>query len=209
MRFLKFLFSHFIKGLFFPEVRNSTVSPKAVLCHGTCYKDSSIGKYSYVAYNTEILHTRIGNYTSIAGDCHIGTADHPVQWGSSSPVFHKGRNVFGFHFSEHEYEPFKETEIGHDVWIGTKVVVIAGVKIGHGAVIAAGAVVTKDVPPFEIWGGVPAHFIKSRFRDDVKEQLLKYSYWEWSDNKIKSIASSINNIELFLDDLRKIKDQTP
>jgi len=205
MKFLKFLYAHFIKCLWIPEVRDSAVSPKAKLCRGTSFKNSSIGKYSYVAPNTEIIHTKIGNFTSIAGDCLIGPGSHPVSWGSLSPVFCKGRNALDFHFSDHEYDSFRETEIGHDVWIGAKTVVIAGVKIGHGAVVATGAVVTKDIPPFEIWGGVPARFIRDRFPEDVKKMLLECSYWDWPDEKIRLLAADINDLERFLEKLKEMK----
>lgn len=91
-------------------------------------------------------------------------------------------------------------KIGHDVWIGTKVIVLSGVKIGHGAVIGAGAVVTKDVEPYSIVVGVPAKHKKWRFPKKIREQLLEVEWWNWSDEKIK------NNEKFFRADLTKIND---
>ena len=74
--------------------------------------------------------------------------------------------------------------IGNDVWIGYKAVIMAGVHIGDGAIIAARAVVTKDVPPYTIVGGTPAKEIRKRFDAEVIEQLLIQKWWDWSTDKI-------------------------
>ena len=81
--------------------------------------------------------------------------------------------------------------IGNDVWIGANVIILPGVNIGHGAVIAAGAVVTKDVEPYAIVGGVPAKLIKYRFNAEERQKLLSIAWWNWSLDKIEK------NIELF------------
>ena len=74
--------------------------------------------------------------------------------------------------------------IGNDVWIGYEAVIMAGVHIGDGAIIAARAVVTKDVPPYTIVGGTPAKEIRKRFDAEVIEQLLIQKWWDWSIDKI-------------------------
>ena len=74
--------------------------------------------------------------------------------------------------------------IGNDVWIGYEAVIMAGVHIGDGAIIAARAVVTKDVPPYTIVGGTPAKEIRKRFDTEVIQQLLKLKWWDWSTDKI-------------------------
>lgn len=82
--------------------------------------------------------------------------------------------------------------IGNDVWIGYEAVILAGVKIGDGAIIGARAVVTKDVPCYTIVGGVPARPIRKRFFDDVISSLLKMKWWDWP---IEKISASINIIQ--------------
>lgn len=74
--------------------------------------------------------------------------------------------------------------IGNDVWIGYEAVILAGVTIGDGAIIGTRAVVTKDVPPYTIVGGVPAKPIKKRFDDETIAQLLRLKWWDWSEEKI-------------------------
>ena len=83
--------------------------------------------------------------------------------------------------------------IGNDVWIGYEAVIMQGVTIGDGAIIGTRAVVTKDVPPYSIIGGVPAKPIRKRFSDEVISQLLEIKWWDWSDDKIKENISAIQS----------------
>ena len=93
--------------------------------------------------------------------------------------------------------------IGNDVWIGYEAVIMAGVHIGDGAIIAARAVVTKDVPPYTIVGGTPAKEIRKRFDTEVIQQLLKLKWWDWSTNKIRQCLPHIT--EGKLDELLAMK----
>ena len=93
--------------------------------------------------------------------------------------------------------------IGNDVWIGYEAVIMAGVHIGDGAIIAARAVVTKDVPPYTIVGGTPAKEIRKRFDAEVIEQLLIQKWWDWSTNKIRQCLPYI--AEGKLDELLAMK----
>ena len=83
--------------------------------------------------------------------------------------------------------------IGNDVWIGYEAVIMAGVTIGDGAVIGARAVVTKDVPPYTIVGGVPAKPIRRRFPEDVISDLLKIRWWDWPEEKIQMNIQAIQS----------------
>lgn len=81
--------------------------------------------------------------------------------------------------------------IGNDVWIGYEAVIMAGVTIGDGAIIGTRAVVTKDVSPYTIVGGIPAKPIRKRFSEEVIVQLLKMKWWDWPDEKIAQNISAI------------------
>lgn len=83
--------------------------------------------------------------------------------------------------------------IGNDVWIGFEAVILSGVTIGDGAIIGTRAVVTKDVPPYTIVGGIPAKQIRKRFSDDVISELLKLQWWNWSENRVKQNIDSIQS----------------
>jgi len=81
--------------------------------------------------------------------------------------------------------------IGNDCWIGTEVMILSGVNIGHGAVIGARAVVSKDVPPYAVVVGNPARVVKFRFAEDIIERLLTLQWWDWSADKILALRDVI------------------
>ena len=86
--------------------------------------------------------------------------------------------------------------IGNDVWIGYEALIMAGVHIGNGAIIAARAVVTKDVPPYTIVGGVPAKPIRKRFTDDTIQKMEALKWWDWSYEKIKQCLPYLTSGDL-------------
>lgn len=89
-----------------------------------------------------------------------------------------------------------DTVIGNDVWIGYEAVVMPGVKIGNGAIVGTRALVTKDVPPYTIVGGVPAKPIRKRFDDITIEKLESLCWWDWDKEKIKRSIAVIQSGEI-------------
>jgi acetyltransferase-like isoleucine patch superfamily enzyme len=91
--------------------------------------------------------------------------------------------------------------IGSDVWLGANATILSGVSIGHGAVVACGALVTKNVKPYEVVAGNPARHIRFRFSDDDVEKLLEISWWEWDVKEVLNISTYLcnENLELFFD----------
>jgi len=134
---------------------------------------ASIGKWTYIQENCRIQNATIGNYCSIAPNVKIGLGIHPLDRFSTSPIFYSSRNVFGLRHMKQKNDviEFKTVTIGHDVWIGMNAMILDGVTIGTGAVIAAGAVVTHDVPEYAIVAGVPARIIKYRCSQDTDVKL--------------------------------------
>ena len=123
---------------------------------------------------------KIGNYCSIAPDVSfVIDGEHNYKLISTYPF--KQRYLGGKDVSESK----GDIVIGDDVWIGYRATILSGVKIGQGAVVAAGAVVTKDVPPYAIVGGVPAKVIKYRFEPEMIEELLKIDYGKLSKEDIE------------------------
>ena len=169
-------------------LQESKVDKKAAICAGTKIYRSSIAKYSYVGRNCFINNAIIGKFTSIAENCYIGSAKHPIEWVSASPCFCKGKNILDTNFAEYQYNPYEDTKIGNDVWIGEGCKIKAGITIGDGAVIGMGSVVTKNVEPYAIYAGNPARFIRSRFDDEVINSLIDIQWWDWKDETIKCYA---------------------
>ncbi|WP_332675306.1 CatB-related O-acetyltransferase [Aromatoleum sp.] len=127
----------------------------------------------------------IGRYCSIGRDVTIGTGHHELEALSTSPFFG--------HFTERSTmklaDPVKRirVKVGNDVWIGDRAIVLSGVTVGHGAVIAAGAVVNRDVPDFAIVGGVPARVIRYRFSGDIAQRLLDLRWWEFDPARLREL----------------------
>lgn len=172
----------------FCVLQEAVVDKTAAICSGVRFYRGKIGKYSYIGNNSFVSDTDIGSFTSISTDCYIGGTSHPTDWVSTSPVFHKWEIIMKKNFARNEFEIFKRTTIGNDVWIGNRVMIKAGVKIADGAVIGMGSIVTKDIGPYEIWAGNPARLIRKRFEDETIDALEKMKWWEWDDNKIEKHA---------------------
>lgn len=149
-------------------------------------KNVSIGKYTYIVSGRIYADTRIGRYCSIAENAIIGPSDHPIDWLSTSPLCYGGifslKNKF---IKYHKNE--KPTVIGNDVWLGANVFIKRGVEIGDGAIIAAGSVVVKDVPPYAIVGGNPAKIIRYRFENEIVLLLLDLKWWALDEDMLKEL----------------------
>jgi len=150
-----------------------------------------MGAHSYLRSESRILNVAsIGRYCSIGRDVTLGEPqrNHPVDWVSTSLLVC------------HQYEaPLTLTEIGNDVWIGNGAVVMAGVKVGHGAIIARNAVVTKDVEPYQIVGGNPACAIRYRFSEPTRTALLASQWWELDHEVLRQLP--FDDIDAFLSKL--------
>ena len=189
---LKYLLG-LLKNLFNPAVplfckidNVSTVSRKAKLNLSTKVFRSSLDDYSYVGRNSSLVCAKIGKFCSIADGVSIGMGTHRLDFLSTSPLFTESRNGLRQSWtSKNLVEPYKEVLIGNDVWIGERAMILGGVKVGDVAVVGAGAIVTKDVPPCSIVAGVPARVIRDRFSEEMKEAVMKEKWWEKSDDFLK------------------------
>ncbi len=156
---------------------------------------SSLGAYSYIGRGTQLIHANVGKFCSISGNVVIGMGHHTLSNLSTSPLFTEKHNGTGHSWTDNEsLMPYKPVTIGNDVWVGTRAMVLGGVTIGDGAVVGAGAIVTKDIPPYAIVAGVPAKVIRYRFEADVIAKLLDIKWWKLPDELLK------DNITLFQSD---------
>ncbi|AEG56751.1 hypothetical protein GOB13_31150 [Sinorhizobium meliloti] len=137
---------------------------------------NTIGRFSYINSGFIRKAVEIGRYCSIGRGVTIGTGTHDIDALSTSPVLAPPANIVKYADPERR----KSVVIGHDVWIGDQAIILTGVTVGTGAVIAAGAIVTKDVAPYSIVGGVPARPIarQVRFSEEVCGRLLDSRWWE-------------------------------
>ncbi|MDU4738665.1 CatB-related O-acetyltransferase [Clostridium sp.] len=182
-------------------VRNSSINRNARVLSFTKVYDSSIGSYTYIGRNSLIIKAKIGKYCSIAEGVKIGIAKHPTNYVSTSPVFYNKRNVLGKSFSVNKFEEYSQSVIGNDVWIGMNSIIMPGIIIGDGAIIGTNSVVTKNVEPYSIVGGVPARVIRRRFNEETINNLLEICWWDFNDVEIKENAYLFNDINKFLEEI--------
>ncbi len=151
----------------------------------------SIGSYTSINRNTIVDYADIGNFVSIGPNCHIGPGNHAIDYVSTSQRLYGNNNILGV---KTNFEPYiKKTLIGHDVWVGTGAIIMQGISIGNGAVIGAGSVVTHDVPPYSIYVGNPAHFLRNRFSEDDIAYLEEARFFDYQNGlKIEVLKRLIN-----------------
>ena len=196
---LKYMIAKGLKRLLNPPaLRNCTIDKTAKVCPKSELSRVSLGRYSYIGSDCFMVNAKIGAFCSIADNVVIGGATHPMQYVSTSPVFHKGKNILKKNFATHDSIKTPQSQIENDVWIGMGSFVKAGITIHDGAVIGMGSVVTHDVPAYEIWAGNPARMIRKRFDTDVADRLEKTKWWDLEDSKIEKLADVMNDPEAFL-----------
>jgi len=171
----------------------SIIHPHVHLLENSIINNSEINSYTYLGKNCLVQNASIGKFCSIANEVLIGLGNHPLDLLSTSPLFYRVFNPLQISLIKKDIDitEYKPISIGNDVWIGTRSIIIDGVSIGHGAVLAANSVVTKDVPPYAVVGGIPAKIIKYRFPAEKVEKILYSRWWENTIDKISQ--SKIDN----------------
>lgn len=163
-------------------------------------KSTSIGDFTYITRGTRINKANIGKFCSVGPDCKIGVGKHPTNnFVSTHPIFFSTNKQAQVSFTnENKFKEYSDISIGNDAWIGANVIILDGVNISNGAIIAAGSVVTKNVPAYAIVGGVPAKIIRYRFTQDQIKSLEEIQWWDQKIDVISSFANNMSNIDEFL-----------
>lgn len=183
-------------------LRHVITNPNIIVGDFTMYNDfvndPTLFEKNNVLYQYPINHDRlqIGKFCSIACGAKFlfNSANHTLSSLSTYPF-----PIFFEKWGLEKKDVIKAWDnkgdivIGNDVWIGYEAVILAGITIGDGAIIGTRAVVTKDVPPYTIVGGVPAKPIKKRFSEEIISALLEIQWWNWSESKIAKNINAIRN----------------
>jgi phosphonate metabolism protein (transferase hexapeptide repeat family) len=169
------------------RLREADIGRRCEILAHTRVEYSSLGDYSYLGEHCDVADTVIGKFTAIANAVRIGAPNHPMD----RPSQHR------FTYCPEYYEATATRDqgffadrrgarvtIANDCWIGHGAIILPSVTVGDGAVIAAGAVVSRNVAPYTVVGGVPARPIRRRFSDAVAEKLCRIAWWNWPDEVI-------------------------
>lgn len=217
--------NHGVEAFQGPETRISdaaVLEPPCSIKWMNIENSFSMGAFSY-AVSGFYSGVRIGRYTSIGEEVQIGRASHPMSWVSSSPFFYLKDRLFdvGDDFKDatlyHSYgapdwqnavpTQFKPISIGNDVYIGHGAMIMPGVTIGDGAVVAAMAVVTKNVPPYAIVGGNPARIIRMRHDPIIAAQLLFIRWWDYAPWQLQGVDFA--NPAGAIEGLKRVAESAP
>ncbi|MFN3992403.1 MAG: chloramphenicol acetyltransferase [Tabrizicola flagellatus] len=171
------------------QIVNSTFGAFCEVGEGSRVLNSDFGDYAYCDRMADIANTTVGKFANIAAMTRIGPTDHPYTHAAQHHFLYRS----SYYWDDAEDDPVffsaravRRIVLGADCWIGHGAIVKPEVTLGIGAVVAAGAVVTKDVDPFMIVAGCPARPLRSRFPQAVIDRLLALAWWDWSHDRLRA-----------------------
>jgi phosphonate metabolism protein (transferase hexapeptide repeat family) len=167
--------------------REAQIGRRCEILAQTRIEYAALGDYSYLGENCDVADAAIGKFTAIANSVRIGAPNHPMGRASQHRFTYVPEYYEASASRDRDFFADRRGDrviVGNDVWIGHAAILLPGVTVGDGAVIAAGAVVSRDVEPYTIVGGVPARAIRKRFDDDVAASLRRIAWWDWPDELI-------------------------
>lgn len=181
----------------------------ADLARHTARGQLSVGRHTYglpiVDISSPIDRVQIGSFCSIGPEVRlVPGGEHNVRAISTFPFSVR----WGGEKYDRQVEKKGSIQIGNDVWIGSRATILSGVNISHGAVVAAGSLVNRDVAPFEIVGGVPCRNLGFRFSQEDAERILESNWWELPDGDLRSVISDLENenVGAFIDAILELRN---
>lgn len=180
------------------EITASRFGAYCEVGRGSRVQNSTFGDYAYCDRFADIANCTVGKFANIAAMTRIGPTDHP--WRNAAQHHFLYRSAAYWDDIDNDAAFFahrtsRRCELGHDCWIGHGAIVKPDVTVGIGAVVASGAVVTRDVAPFTIVAGVPALPIRTRFAQPVIERLLALAWWDWSHEALRAALVDFRALE--------------
>jgi phosphonate metabolism protein (transferase hexapeptide repeat family) len=169
------------------RLREAEIGRRCEVLANTRVEYASLGDYSYLGENCDVADAAIGKFTAIANSVRIGAPNHPMGRASQHRFTYCPEYYDATTSRDRDFFADRRGDrviVGNDVWIGHAAILLPGITVGDGAVIAAGAVVSRDVAPYTIVGGVPARAIRQRFPDDIAASLRRIAWWDWPDEII-------------------------
>ncbi len=169
------------------RVADSTLGRWTEVGARTTIVESTMDDYSYIVNDGNVIYTTIGKFCSIAAQVRLNPGNHPT-WRASQHHFSYRAAAYDLGEDDAEFFQWRRAHavsIGNDVWICHGALVMPGVRVGTGAIIASAAVVTKDVDPYTVVAGVPAKPIKRRFPKDLADKLMDLEWWNWSHQQLR------------------------
>ncbi len=170
------------------EITNATFGAYVEIGRGSRILNSTFQDYAYCDRYADIANTTVGRFCNIAAITRIGPTDHPYENAAQHHFLYRS----SYYWDDAADDPAtfaaraaRRTTLGADTWIGHGAIIKPEVTIGAGAIVASGAVVTKDVPPFHMVAGIPAQPLRPRFAPAVIDRLMALAWWDWDHGRLR------------------------
>ena len=186
------------------QIVDSTFGAFVEIGRGSRILNSSFGDYSYCDRMADIANATIGKFANIAACTRIGATDHPLHTASCHHFLYRSASYWDDAADDaafFERRAARRAVIGHDTWIGHGAMIKPEVTLGHGAVVAAGALVTKDVAPYTIVAGTPARPLRDRQPRAIADRLIALAWWDWDHDRLRAALDDFRALpaEAFLE----------
>lgn len=171
------------------SVTDSTFGRYCELGQGTRIAHSHLGDYSYTDRYADIANADIGKFANIAAFVRIGATDHPLDTASCHHFMYRSADYWDDVENDAAFFAHRRSRrafVGHDTWIGNAAMIKPEVTVGHGAVVAAGAVVTRDVAPYTIVAGTPARVLRLRQPAAMADRIIALGWWDWPHDRLRT-----------------------
>jgi phosphonate metabolism protein (transferase hexapeptide repeat family) len=156
---------------------------------GSRIRNSYVGDYSYCDRYCDISNATVGKFSNIASFVRIGATDHPMDKASLHHFMYRSASFWADATDDaafFEHRNSRKALIGHDTWLGHACMIKPEVTVGHGAIVAAGAIVTRDVAPYTIVAGTPAKVLRLRQPPEIAERLIALGWWDWDHLRLRA-----------------------
>jgi phosphonate metabolism protein (transferase hexapeptide repeat family) len=177
---------------------NSTFGAWVEIGEGARIVNSTFEDYAYCDRFADIANTTVGRFSNIAAMTRIGPTDHPFTHAAQHHFLYRS----SYYWEDASDDPAffaaraaRRTSLGADCWIGHGAIIKPEVTVGIGAIVASGAVVTRDVDPFMIVAGVPAKPIRARFAPQVIDRLLALAWWNWDHARLRAALEDFRSLK--------------
>lgn len=171
------------------EIKNSEFGAFTEVGRGSRILNSTLSDYSYCDRYADIANATIGKFANIASFTRIGATDHPLHTASLHHFLYRSGDYWDDAETDAAFMAHRASRratVGHDTWIGHAAIIKPEVTVGDGAVVASGAIVTKDVAPYTIVAGTPAKVLRLRQPPEIAQRLIVLAWWDWSHEALRT-----------------------
>lgn len=179
------------------EITDSTFGAFVEIGKGSRVAHSTFGDYSYCDRYADVANAQIGKFANIAAFSRIGATDHPLDTAACHHFLYRSDDYWDDAARDDTFFARRRSRtafIGHDTWIGAGAMIKPEVTLGHGAVVAAGAVVTKDVAPYTIVAGTPAKPLRLRQPRKISDRLIALAWWDWPHDRLRKALDDFRTL---------------